>query len=100
MSVCLCLFAFSTMVGWEINYESAFFYIFPKASGSNAAKLLIRLIWLVPGFISLGKTPELVWTVVDIVSGFWCIPNAIALLFLSGTFMKVFNDYQEKYMKN
>lgn len=98
VSVCLCLFAFSTMVGWEINYESAFFYIFPKASGSNAAKLLIRLIWLVPGFISLGKTPELVWTVVDIVSGFWCIPNAIALLFLSGTFMKIYNDYNEKYI--
>ena len=98
VSVCLCLFAFSTMVGWEINYESAFFYIFPKASGSKAVKLLIRLVWLVPGFISLGKTPELVWTVVDIVSGFWCIPNAIALLFLSGTFMKVYNDYNEKYI--
>ena len=30
VAVCVVLFAFSTMVGWEINYESAFFYIFPK----------------------------------------------------------------------
>ncbi|MDO5406842.1 MAG: sodium:alanine symporter family protein [Eubacteriales bacterium] len=98
VSVCLSLFAFSTMVGWEINYESAFFYIFPKLSASKTTKLAIRLIWLVPGFLSLGQTPELVWTVVDIVAGFWCIPNAIALLFLSGTFMKVYNDYTAKYI--
>ena len=92
----LILFAFSTMVGWEINYESAFFYIFGKET--NAAKLIIRIIWLVPGFLALGKTPELVWTIVDIVSGFWCIPNAIALLSLSGVFMKIYRDYNEKYI--
>lgn len=96
VAIPLVLFAFSTMVGWEINYESAFFYIFPKES--KAVKLIIRLVWLLPGFLALGKTPEIVWTIVDIVSGFWCIPNAIALLTLSGVFMKIYNDYNDKYI--
>lgn len=98
VTIPLALFAFSTMVGWEINYESAFFYIFPKAKNSKAFKLFIRLLWLVPGFLALGKTPQLIWTIVDIVSGFWCIPNCIALLALSGVFMKIYRDYNEKYI--
>ena len=98
VTIPLALFAFSTMVGWEINYESAFFYIFPKLETSKVFKFLIRAIWLVPGFIALGNTPDLVWTVVDIASGLWCIPNAIALIALSGVFMKIYRDYNDKYI--
>jgi len=92
------LFAFSTMVGWEINYESAFFYLFPKGKQSKVFKYAIRILWLVPGFLALGKTPQVIWTIVDIVSGFWCIPNAIALLALSGVFMRIYRDYESKYI--
>ena len=90
------LFAFSTMVGWEINYESAFFYIFPKKT--RLMKFFMRVFWLIPGFLSLGHTPELVWTVVDISSGLWCIPNSIAMLALGGVFMKIYDDYNKKYI--
>jgi len=98
VTIPLALFAFSTMVGWEINYESAFFYIFPKMETSKVFKLIIRVIWLVPAFIALGNTPDLIWTVVDIASGLWCIPNAIALIALSGVFMKIYHDYNDKYI--
>ncbi len=98
VTIPLILFAFSTMVGWEINYESAFFYIFPKMENSKIFKFFIRLLWITPGFIALGKTPEIVWTVVDISSGLWCIPNAIALLSLIPVFMKIYNDYNDKYI--
>ena len=98
VTIPLALFAFSTMVGWEINYESAFFYIFPKMETSRIFKVLIRVLWLVPGFIALGNTPDLVWTVVDIASGLWCVPNAIALIALSGVFMKIYHDYNDKYI--
>ena len=76
----------------------AFFYIFPKGKNSNGFKLFIRLLWLVPGFLALGHTPQFIWTIVDIVSGFWCIPNCIALLALSGVFMKIYRDYNDKYI--
>ena len=98
VTIPLALFAFSTMVGWEINYESAFFYIFPKMETPKIFKVLIRVLWLVPGFIALGNTPDLVWTVVDIASGLWCVPNAIALIALSGVFMKIYHDYNDKYI--
>ena len=39
VTIPLALFAFSTMVGWEINYESAFFYIFPKMETSKIFKV-------------------------------------------------------------
>ena len=98
VTIPLALFAFSTMVGWEINYESAFFYLFPKGKQSKVFKYAIRILWLVPGFLALGKTPQVIWTIVDIVSGFWCIPNAIALLALSGVFMRIYRDYESKYI--
>ena len=84
------------MVGWEINYESAFFYLFPKGKQSKVFKYAIRILWLVPGFLALGKTPQVIWTIVDIVSGFWCIPNAIALLALSGLVVKISRENWEE----
>lgn len=96
VTICLLLFAFSTMVGWEMNYESAFFYVFPKKT--KFVKFIIRAIWIIPGFLTLGKTPEFIWTVVDVVSGFWCIPNIIALIMLSGVFMNIYKDYLAKYI--
>ena len=96
ITIAISLFAFSTTVGWELNYESAFFYIFPKKT--NMAKLFLRIVWLIPGFLSLGQTPEVVWLVVDIASGLWCIPNSIALILLVKIFMKIYEDYNEKYI--
>ncbi|WP_100065991.1 alanine/glycine:cation symporter family protein [Miniphocaeibacter massiliensis] len=96
VTLCLTLFAFSTMVGWEINYESAFFYMFPKKT--KIAKFLLRVVWLVPGFLTLGKAPEVIWTVVDISSGLWCIPNSIALILLSKKFMEIYYDFEKKYI--
>lgn len=61
-------------------------------------KFFMRVFWLIPGFLSLGHTPELVWTVVDISSGLWCIPNSIAMLALGGVFMKIYDDYNKKYI--
>lgn len=82
VTIPLALFAFSTMVGWEINYESAFFYIFPKGKQSKAFKYAIRLLWLVPGFLALGRTPQVIWDYRGHCLRLWLIPNAIALLAL------------------
>lgn len=46
----------------------------------------------------IDKTPEIIWTVVDISSGLWCIPNSIALLLLTNEFMKIYYDFEEKYI--
>lgn len=71
---------------------------FPRESSPRCSSTPSGILWLVPGFLALGKTPQVIWTIVDIVSGFWCIPNAIALLALSGVFMRIYRDYESKYI--
>ncbi|MGB9812253.1 MAG: alanine/glycine:cation symporter family protein [Thermovenabulum sp.] len=87
------LFAFSTMIGYTIHFETAVKYLF----GSNAIKLF-RVIYLIPPFLTLGKTTEFAWTVVDVVTGLWIIPNVIALIFLSNNFVNLCNDFEDKVM--
>ena len=71
---------------------------FPRESSPRCSSTPSASCGLVPGFLALGKTPQVIWTIVDIVSGFWCIPNAIALLALSGVFMRIYRDYESKYI--
>ncbi|WP_130889555.1 alanine/glycine:cation symporter family protein [Fusobacterium ulcerans] len=88
----LCLFAFSSMCGWEFEYETSIVYLF----GNKHIKLW-RLLWLVPSFLALLQTHESVWAVVDLCSGLWVLPNVTALLCLSGAFMVIYKDYEDKY---
>lgn len=92
VGVSLCLFAFSSMCGWEFEYETSIVYLF----GNKHLKLW-RMLWLVPSFLTLLQTNESVWAVVDICAGLWVIPNVTALLFLSGAFMTIYKDYEDKY---
>lgn len=93
VGISLCLFAFSSMVGWEFEYETSVVYLF----GNKHLKLW-RVLWLVPSFLALLQTQDSVWAVVDICSGLWVLPNATALLCLSGAFMVIFKDYEDKYI--
>jgi len=85
------LFAFSTMIGYAIEYETSVVYVF----GRDAVKFF-RWIYLIPPFFTLGKTTELIWTVVDISTGIEGIPNMLALIMLNGVFIKLFEDFIKK----
>lgn len=93
VGLCLVLFAFSSMCGWEFEYETSIVYLF-----GNKRLVLWRLLWLVPSFLALLQTHESVWAVVDLCSGLWVIPNVSALLCLSGVFMVIYKDYEDKYI--
>ncbi|MBU5486508.1 sodium:alanine symporter family protein [Clostridium sp. MSJ-11] len=93
IGVCVLLFAFSTMVGWAIEYETSIVYLF----GSKHIKIF-RWIYLIPPFLTLGKTTEMIWTIVDISTGIEVIPNLIALFMLSGVFIKLFIDFEQNIM--
>lgn len=94
VGISLCLFAFSSMCGWEFEYETSIVYLF-----GNKNLVFWRLMWLVPSFLALLQTHDSVWAVVDLCSGLWVVPNVMALLCLSGAFMVVYNDYEDKYFK-
>ena len=76
----------------------AFFYIFPKSKQSKAFKYAIRLLWLVPGFLALGQDAP-----GHLDRGGHCLrllvhPQRHRLLALSGVFMKIYRDYESKYI--
>ena len=93
VGVCVLLFALSTMIGYCVEFETSVGYIF----GVKYMKFF-RVIYLIPPFLTLGHPTNMIWTVVDICVAVVVIPNVIALFLLRKEFLKVFEDYKQKYM--
>lgn len=93
IGISVLLFAYSTMVGYAIEYETSVVYLF----GQKSVRFF-RWIYLIPPFLTLGRPTELIWTVVDISTGIEAIPNLFALFMLSGVFIKLFNDFVNNKM--
>ncbi|MBQ8029247.1 MAG: alanine:cation symporter family protein [Clostridia bacterium] len=86
--VAVCLFAFSTIIGWSCYGEKASQFLF----GKKAIKIY-KLLYII--FVFVGSITELtvVWGISDIFNGLMAIPNLISLLFLSGTVRKITQNY-------
>ena len=88
-AVALCCFAFSTIIGWGL-YGSRFATFLFKTDK------IVRPFFVVYSFVAiLGATLDLVilWGVADTFNGLMSIPNLIALFLLSGTVVKLANEY-------
>jgi AGCS family alanine or glycine:cation symporter len=75
VTVCLVLFAYSTIVGWSYYGETGVVYLL----GAKAV-VPYRIAWLF--FIYLGAVGSLslVWSVADTLNGLMALPNLVALL--------------------
>ena len=91
IAICLLFFAFSTILGWHFFGEINAKYLF----GKKMAKIY-SLIVLV--FIIVGSTlkVDLVWSLADFFNGLMVIPNALALLALSGTVVALSKKFGAK----
>ena len=88
-AVALCCFAFSTIIGWGL-YGSRFATFLFKTDK------IVRPFFVVYSFVAiLGATLDLgiLWGVADTFNGLMSIPNLIALFLLSGTVIKLANEY-------
>ena len=87
VAVCLLFFAFSTILGWHFFGEINVRYLF----GKKACKVYSVIV---AGFIIVGSTlkVDLVWELADFFNGLMVIPNALALLALSGVAAYSFLD--------
>ena len=88
-AVALCCFAFSTIIGWGL-YGSRFAAFLFKTDK------IIKPFFVVYSFVAiLGATLDLgiLWGVADTFNGLMSIPNLIALFLLSGTVVKLENEY-------
>jgi AGCS family alanine or glycine:cation symporter len=88
LSVCVALFAFTTMLGWSYYGERcAEFLLGPKVITP------FRVLWVIGIFVGTQMSLELVWKVTDALNGLMAIPNLIALIFLSPVVFKLTQEY-------
>ncbi len=79
MTVCLTLFAFTTILGWAYYGERCISYLF-GVKATLPYRIGYVIVVGVGPFLPLG----FVWTVADITNGLMAFPNLIALVALSG----------------
>ena len=88
-AVALCCFAFSTIIGWGLYGSRCIEFLFKTDK-------VVRPFLVVYSFVAiLGATVDLglLWSIADTFNGLMSIPNLIALLLLSGTVVKLVNDF-------
>ena len=91
VAVCLLFFAFSTILGWHFFGLINAKYLF----GDSAAKIYSLLV-VACIIIGSALKLELVWDLADFFNGLMVIPNAMALLALSGLVVQICNKYSSK----
>ena len=90
LMVCLAIFAFTTILGWNYYSERCLSYI----TGSRK-KITVAYRWLYVAAVFIGPylTVEAVWNIADIFNGLMALPNIVALLALSGVVASETKDY-------
>lgn len=97
VSICLTLFAFTTVLGWGYYGQQGAVYLFgPKVSNAY--------LWIFLGATFFGAAVldiadtvkngvQFIWMIADITTGLMMIPNLYALWMLSGTIKRLTFDY-------
>ena len=94
LMLCLVLFAFTTILGWDYYSERCLEYL----SGGNMKHVKIfRWIYILAVFIGPYMTVSAVWTIADIFNGLMAIPNMIAIFALSGVVAKETRDFFKRH---
>ncbi|HBG66717.1 MAG TPA: sodium:alanine symporter family protein, partial [Treponema sp.] len=90
LMVCLVLFAFTTILGWDYYSERCIEYL---SGGSMLPVTVYRWLYIIAVFIGPYMTISAVWTIADIVNGLMAVPNIISLLVLNGLVVKLTDDF-------
>lgn len=91
LTLCLVLFATTTILGWSYYGERCFEFLF-GVRHINLYRIFFVLMVGLGGFLKL----DLVWVIADIVNGLMALPNLIALLALSPIIIKESKRYFKK----
>ncbi|HFD13052.1 MAG TPA: sodium:alanine symporter family protein [Crenotrichaceae bacterium] len=84
----LCVFAFTTILGWSYYGERCAQYLFGR-------RVIIpyRLLWIVMIPIGTYGKLEFIWLLADVMNGLMALPNLIALVALSPVVFKITRRY-------
>ena len=95
IAICMLFFVFSTIIGWYFFGEANIRYLF----GAKAVKIYSIIVCICVALGSLQEV-ELVWNMADCFNSMMVIPNAIALVALSGLVKKTHDDYYNNFLPN
>ncbi|TDG13834.1 sodium:alanine symporter family protein [Seongchinamella unica] len=84
----LCLFAFTTMIGWSFYGERCVVFLV----GARGV-LPFRVLWVLAIPVGTVVQLDMVWLVADTLNAFMAIPNLVALILLAPLVFKISRDY-------
>ena len=87
LCIIICLFAYTTYIGFYYEYVTCIKYIF-----KNKIYSILKWFYLFPIFLAVYLPINSIWTLADISVGFIIIPNVLTLLILSKKFKKIFKN--------
>ena len=88
VALALCLFAFSTVLGWALYGTRCVQYLF----GSRAIRPY-QLVFVLVAVLGSVASLDVVWDVADTFNGLMAIPNFVAVFGLSGVVAKLTKDH-------
>ena len=88
LTICLALFAFTTILGWAYYAEKCWEFLLGTISEKP-----FRVLWTVGVFFGATLSLDFAWLVADTLNALMAIPNLIALLLLSPVIIKLTRDY-------
>ncbi len=91
--LCLALFGFTTIIGWNYYAERCVEYLF---NGNMKFVKVFHWLFIVAVFVGPYMTLDVVWTLADIFNGCMALPNMIALIALSKVISKETKDYFDR----
>ncbi len=91
VAICLLFFAFSTIISWNLFGKVNVVYLFGKKS-----EKIYAVIAVIFTFLGSCLSNDLVWELTDMFNQLMVLPNALALLALSGIVGKACKDASAK----
>jgi AGCS family alanine or glycine:cation symporter len=88
VTLSLCLFAFTTMIGWSFYGERCAVFLL----GARAIRPF-RLAWVLAVPVGTMVELDLIWLIADTLNAFMAIPNLIALILLAPLVFSVTRAY-------
>ncbi|MBP3447673.1 MAG: alanine:cation symporter family protein [Clostridia bacterium] len=94
VAIAILLFAFTTVLGWDVYGGKAWEYLFGLKS-----KTVYKVIHLVMILCGALLTSSLAWDISDTFNGLMMVPNLIGVVALSGLVMKITRNYVDRKLK-
>jgi len=88
VSLGLCLFAFTTIIGWSFYGERCVVFLF-----GTRGILPFRMAWVLSLPVGTLAQLDLVWLLADTLNALMAVPNLIALFLLAPVVFSVSRDY-------